>query len=264
MSGHWRLIDSGLCGAAFNMALDEAIAAAVRSRSAPPTLRFYGWQSPAVTLGCFQRSSSVDLGYCRQQEIPVVRRLTGGRAILHGDELTYSFSARTDCAPFDQGLLVSYRSISAAFDRAFLRLGLRVEAKETRERGRVLTRSPLCFRSSSYGEILIERRKLVGSAQKRWKDGLLQQGSLPYAHDSALLQRIFGITGSAPDDGHMAALRTVLPGLDEGRLRQALIEAFEEVFGVSLAAARPDPEEVRHARDLEAGRYLQDAWNLRL
>jgi len=264
MTRQWRLIDSGPCSAPYNMALDEAIALSVRKDDAPPTLRFYGWDRPSLSLGCFQKSADLDLAYCRRNSIPVVRRPTGGRAILHGDELTYSFSVRTDQAPFAKGLLESYRSISIAFSLAFRKIGLIVASKKQKEKGRVLARSPLCFQSSSYGEILIAGRKIVGSAQKRWKDGLLQQGSIPYAYDTETMRRVFDLEGSLQDHDGMAALRYVMPDFDEARLKNTIIAAFGEVFGISLPASHPSPDESRLARELEGQKYRQESWNLRL
>lgn len=264
MFKQWRLIDSGPCSAAYNMALDEAIATAVRRHDAPPTLRLYGWTGPAVSLGCFQKAADVDIAYCSTRNIPVIRRPTGGRAILHGNELTYSFAVRTDLSPFSQGLLESYRIISSAFARAFRKLGLCVESKDRRERGRVLVRSPLCFQSSSYGEILSNNRKIVGSAQKRWKNGLLQQGSVPYAYDSETARHIFGGRFASETEDRMTTVKTVLPDLDDAAFRQAITEAFEETFCVSLLASHPTAEEALLARELEKQKYLHDSWNLRL
>jgi len=153
------------------MALDEAIATGGQKRSSPSHIGGVWLEQAFVDLGCFQRASDIDIEYCRVQDIPVVRRPTGGRAILHGDELTYSFSAKTDRPPFSNGLLDSYRSISIAFSLAFKKIGLAVELKKVREKGRMLSGSPLCFHSSSFGEILVDKKKLVGSAQKRWNDG---------------------------------------------------------------------------------------------
>ncbi|NJD55403.1 MAG: lipoate--protein ligase family protein [Nitrospirae bacterium] len=264
MKQSWRLVDSGPGSASFNMALDEAIALSVRRMDAPPTLRLYGWDRPAVSLGCFQRSIDLDLAYCKEKNIPVVRRPTGGRAILHGNELTYSFSVRTDRAPFINGLMESYRSISSAFSRAFQRVGVSVETKTRKEKGRVLTRSPLCFASSSYGEILVDNSKLVGSAQKRWRDGLLQQGSVPYAYDKETMRHVFGSSGTLQDMCGMAALKEVMPDIDGSALKKAIAGAFEEVFRVSLPASQPSPEESRLAQELEEQKYLQGSWNLRL
>jgi lipoate-protein ligase A len=264
MTDEWRLIDSGPCSASYNMALDEAIAASVMKHETPATLRFYGWSSPSLSLGCFQKASDIDLAYCRSHHIPVVRRPTGGRAILHGDELTYSFSVRRDQAPFAGGLLESYRNISNAFRLAFGMVGIHVEAKRQREKGRVLTRSPLCFQSSSYGEILIENRKIVGSAQKRWQDGLLQQGSVPYAYDDEKMRHIFGMQASSHTKDGMTALKDNMPDFDEVKFKNAVTGAFEETFGISLLTSHPTEEEVHLARELELQKYHQDFWNFRL
>ncbi len=261
MDNTWRLIDSGPCGAFYNMALDEAIAASVRKGSAPPTLRLYGWDRPSVTLGCFQKASDIDAAYCGSRGIPVVRRPTGGRAILHGRELTYSFSVRTDCEPFSRGLLESYRSISAAFSLAFQKAGVCAESKKQREKGRVLAGSPLCFRSASFGEILVGNRKAVGSAQKRWEDGLLQQGSVPYSYDEAETGVIFGVPDATAIRDSMTCLEEVTPGTGEAEFREMVKASFEETFGVSFLRECPSEEEMSLARDLEREKYSRDSWN---
>jgi lipoate-protein ligase A len=260
MEKEWRLIDSGPCGAFHNMALDEAVAAHVRKKKAPPTLRLYGWDRPSLTLGCFQKASDIDAAYCASRGIPVVRRPTGGRAILHHRELTYSFSVRT-AGPFSKGLLDSYRSIAAAFHLAFQKAGIRAEVKKQRERGRVLAGSPLCFRSSSFGEILVDNRKAVGSAQKRWEDGLLQQGSVPCLYDADEISRVFGAGAGAALGSAMTCLEEVMPGLGEKGFGEMLKASFEETFGISFLLCRPLPEEEALARDLEASKYSLKSWN---
>jgi len=263
METKWRLIDSGPCDAFYNMAFDEAIATEARKGSAPPTLRLYGWDRASVTLGSFQKASDINIEYCRLHDIPIVRRPTGGRAILHGDELTYSFSSKTDNGPFSHGLLDSYKRISMAFLSALRKIGVKAEQKKESEKGRVLSRSPLCFQSSSYGEILIENRKLVGSAQKRWKDGLLQQGSIPYTCDKEKIVPVFGRKVSHTENS-LHGLKEIVPDFDDQNFRKALREAFEETFGISLLTSHPDPAEHQLAEELEQRKYLQESWNLRL
>jgi lipoate-protein ligase A len=124
MTETWRFLDTGPCAAAYNMALDESIATAVRQGNAPPTLRLYGWHEPSVSIGYFQKITDVDAAYCDMRNIPLVRRPTGGRAILHGDEITYSFSSKTTSALFSTGLLDSYKKISTAFVLALKRIGI--------------------------------------------------------------------------------------------------------------------------------------------
>ena len=263
MSPIWRLIDSEPGSASYNMALDEAIAISVRNREAPPTLRLYSWDRPSLSLGCFQKTADLDLDYCRQSIIPYVRRPTGGRAILHRDELTYSFSVRTDEEAFSEGLMASYRSISSAFNLAFRKTGIHVESRMQRERGRVLTGNPLCFDSTSYGEILLNNRKIAGAAQKRWQDGLVQQGSLPYTCDREKIGHII-CRRSADSENTLKGLKEIWPDFNDQNFRKAVREAFEETFGISLSPAHPAQAEHQLALELEQRKYLQSSWNLRL
>jgi lipoate-protein ligase A len=263
MEGSWRLIDTGRCPAAFNMALDEAIATLVRKEGLPPVLRLYGWDRSSLSLGCFQKTSDVDVSYCVAHGIPIVRRPTGGRAILHGDELTYSLSAGIRSGHFSGGLLDSYRRIGAAFHLALRKLGLAAETKSQREKGRVLAGSPLCFQSSSYGEILVNNKKVVGSAQKRWDDGLLQQGAIPYSHRGDEMEKILGPSNCGSFLDCATGLRDVAPGLDEDRLKGSIVSSFEEVFGIRFLPDRPSREELTLARRLEEEKYLQGEWNFR-
>lgn len=257
----WRFINSGPCTASYNMALDEAIAVSVRRGDAPPTLRLYGWDRPSVTLGSFQKIGDINAQFCSENDIPVVRRPTGGRGILHWDELTYSFSSRNE-GFFTGGLLDSYRQLSTAFKYALETLGLDVTMKKERESGSALNRTALCFRSTSYGEISLQERKLIGSAQKRWKDGLLQQGSLPYAIDEEGTKNVFTLSPSVVLKDRMIGLREVLPRLDAEKLREMIRISFEKTFGIRFLCSGPSQEEDRLARDLENRKYRSPRWNL--
>lgn len=245
------------------MALDEAISTEVRRGPSPPTLRLYGWEKPSLSLGCFQSVSDINSDYCKDHAIPVVRRPTGGRAILHGDELTYSFSAKTDKGLFSHGLLDSYKKISMAFSVSFHKIGIHAGAKQKREKGRVLARSPLCFQSSSFGEILLENKKLVGSAQKRWNNGLLQQGSIPYCFQEEILQGICGSEQTASLRHCMLTLKDIYPLFDENKFKNAVASSFEEAFGIRLLLSAPSPEEYFLAEEIRTQKYLQDDWNFR-
>ncbi len=257
----WRLIESGEGDAALNMAIDEAIAVCVRQKKSSPTLRLYGWYRPSVTIGCFQDAAEIDLAYCRDHAIPVVRRPTGGRAILHHRELTYSFASSLDEQPFGHGLLDSYARIAEAFRRAFTKLGIRAEPKPRREKRNELVKSSLCFHATSFAEIVVDNRKLVGSAQRRWSDGLLQQGSLPYSCDEVQMGHIFGSNVVDALRFRMTTLDAVAT-TDSAAVAKAVISGFEDAFGVSL---RPEPlrnEEMVLALQLADRKYRQDAWNL--
>ncbi len=263
MNKTWRLIDSGPCSAYHNMALDEAIATYVRKGISLPTLRLYEWDRPSLSLGRFQGASGINVEYCNDNKIPIVRRPTGGRAILHDKELTYSFSARTDEQPFSKGLNDSYKTISAALALAFKKTGIHAEPKKHREKGRVLVRSPLCFLSSSFGEILINNKKAIGSSQKRWKDGLLQQGSIPYIYNEEILLNIFGTEKTSSLKLCSIGIKEVLPEFTESEFKRMISVSFEETFGIRLVLSHPSQEESLLARDLEDQKYTLHLWNLR-
>ena len=264
MSDTWRFIDSGPCGASYNMALDEAVAGAVRADNARATLRFYEWDAPSVSIGCFQKIRDIDTEYCRQCKIPFVRRPTGGRAILHGDEITYSFSVKTNDGLFSRGLLDSYKKISAAFEKAFLKIGLAPELKLLKDNRHTVSedmrKSPLCFQSVSYGEISVMSGKIIGSAQKRWPDGLLQQGSIPFSPDREKTGRVFGIQPSSEPDNKSRGLKDIMSDLNPGDLKDAIRVSFEEMFDVSFVMSTPSREEVSLAHELESLKYSSSHW----
>lgn len=192
----------------------------------------------------------------------MVRRLTGGRAIYHHLELTYSFSASILDGPFSKGLLDSYRKISGALCRAMSKLGLRPEAKDGRDggRGHRDSRSPLCFDSASFAEITLGNRKIIGSAQKRWKDSLMQQGSIPYSFDEDTVKKVFNMDPEVNLGEKMIGLGDVIPGLEPADLKGAIRVSFEETFETEFIPTSLFPEEHLLALQSEAQRYLSPEW----
>jgi len=182
-----RIIDSGLNDPFLNMAIDEAISIFVRNGNSPPTLRFYGWLKPSVTIGEFQKANEINQDICNKLKIPVVRRPTGGKGILHYDDLTYSFTAKKE-GIFRGSLFQTYEKLSSIFSEAFNLSGIKTEIKKNRDS---VNRSSLCFASSSFGEISFNGIKIMGSAQKRWRDGFLQQGTIPIIVNRELLKKVF-------------------------------------------------------------------------
>ncbi len=264
MTDSWRFIDTGPCGAAFNMALDEAAAISVREDNSPPTLRLYGWEVPSVSIGCFQKIGEVDVEHCLRSHIPIVRRPTGGRAILHGDEITYSFAVKTSTGVFSKGLFDSYKKISLALGEALIKTGFDPELKLLKEsRGTArsdIQKSPLCFQSVSYGEISVNSGKIIGSAQKRWQDGLLQQGSIPLLADRENTSRVFRSSSHRGSDIPLCGLKDMVPDLNPYKLKEAIRASFEEMFEVSFIMSGPSKEEISLARELEAQKYSSRLW----
>jgi len=268
MDNSWRVIDTGACGAAFNMALDEAIAITVREGLSAPTLRLYGWSQVSVSIGCFQRSADINVGYCRENGIPIVRRATGGRAVCHHDEITYSFSTQTKTGLFSHGLFDSYKKISAALKDALSFVGISTQ-REPRKRSLNMSvlspavHDPLCFRSASYGEISVDEIKVIGSAQKRWTDGLLQQGSIPFVVDNTRVSKIFPRDELHAARKPLVGLKQLLPSLSYDEMRNAIQVAFEKTFQIRLVPSDPSRQEMLLSKELEEQKYLNDAWSFR-
>lgn len=265
MEDNWRFIDTGSCSASYNMALDEAIATEIRRGSSQPTLRIYGWNMPSVSIGYFQKVRDIDFNYCIEKGIPIVRRPTGGRAILHNNEITYSFSVKTGDGIFSEGLLDSYRRISTAFVLSLSKIGLLPELKLLREARNPLptsrhSKSPLCFKSISYGEVSIDNKKIMGSAQKRWSDGLLQQGSIPCIIDRDEMARVFRLESSVVVE-NIIGLQEILQHFNPEDLRNIIRISFEETFNTTLIPLLPSQEEISLAEKLEVRKYLSYNWN---
>jgi lipoate-protein ligase A len=256
----WRLIVSGKGSAPFNMALDEALAFSVRQGRHLPTLRFYEWDTLSVTLGYFQKYDEVNTDFCQKKDIPVIRRLTGGRAVLHGKDLTYSFSTGDNDLTFGSSISLNYQKLSAAFLSGFKKLGLNAFMTQ-RKAKRDALRNPSCFKSVSLAEITVEGKKIVGSAQKRWSDGMLQQGSVMVDFDPSVMCEIFyhKNTDMISDIGR---IKDYTSSVTVSQITEALIRAFEETFDREFVNAEPDSYEYDMAKNLELQKYSSSQWNL--
>jgi lipoate-protein ligase A len=181
----WRLLvdDAPRAGAA-NMALDEAIMDAVAAGESPSTLRFYAWLPACLSLGKRQPLSGVDLDRCRRDGVDVVRRATGGLAILHTDELTYSIATLPSDPRAAGAILDAYRKLSQGLVAGLRLLGLPAAMNPVDPLASKYT-SAACFEVPTAYEITVGERKLLGSAQTRPAGRVLQHGSLPLYGDIA-------------------------------------------------------------------------------
>lgn len=176
-SDTWRLIDTGYRSGSFNMAADEVLMTQVSSGTSSPILRFYCWRPAAVSLGYFQAVDQViDLEGCKKRGIEVVRRITGGRAVLHHYELTYSIIAPQQHPAVSGSILESYLKISKCLLNALHSLGIPVQLVPRGVKSGPATSA--CFDAPSWYELTVDGKKLVGSAQTRRQGTLLQHGSI--------------------------------------------------------------------------------------
>ncbi len=260
----WRLLIDPDGDGATNMATDEALLDAYLSpqgRDAPPTLRLYGWSPATLSLGKGQEArGSHDPAYLAAQGLGLVRRPTGGQAVLHERERTYCLVGRLDRPPFDAGVLATYESIADA-----LRGGLESLSIETSTApqlpARASDRGPVCFNVASSHELLHRGRKLVGSAQMRRRQAFLQHGSIPLRANA---QRLGAAIGSQADASRIAGLSDAL-GYEPpiAALDEALIAGFERRFGIELVPGGQTPWERQRIEGLRCWKYLSTCWTHR-
>lgn len=250
----WRLIRG--CGRpAENMARDVAVAWGVGEGLAPPTLRVYCWDPPALSLGYAQRpEAAVDLAACARQGLAVVRRPTGGRAVLHEGDVTYAVAVSRRGAWAGLSVAATCSAIHEAVAAGLRRLGVPADVAGPRT-VREGARGALCFAAVSSHEITAGGRKLVGSAQRRFRHAILQHGSIPLTVDR---ERLASLARRGPGDGAgglgraMVSLAEILgrtPAADE--VAAALAAGLEETFGIVLHDAGYHPAEQRLADQLE-------------
>jgi len=173
----WRIIISDPLPGAINMAVDSAILSAIGRNEVLPTLRLYRWDPPCLSLGYSQPYSDIDLQNLKIKGWDVVRRPTGGRAILHTDELTYAVIGPRTEPRLEGGLLQSYRRLSVALADSLSLLGLPIEVHSGNNPS--ANNQAICFENPSDFEITVDGKKIIGSAQARKKEGILQHGTLP-------------------------------------------------------------------------------------
>lgn len=266
----WRLICDKPASGAWNMAVDEAILESVSAGGAPPTLRLYGWEPACLSLGYGQRYREVDETGLQANGWDVVRRPTGGKAILHVDELTYSVAAPVDHALMGGGVLRSYRRIAAALQHGLEALAVRAVARE-RYNDRTGDPGPVCFEVPSDWEITWDGRKLVGSAQVRRKGGVLQHGTIPLEGDLARITE--ALTFDTPAGREDAAVRVLAKAatvetalgrrVDWEEAAAAVRTGFIEALGIGLELRNLTRSEIAAAEVLSATKYGHPDWTRR-
>lgn len=211
------------------MALDSALLAwGIRTQPQRAVLRLYRWARPTLSLGVHQRVSDELMARCAERGVDVVRRPTGGTAVLHGDDLTYSVVAPTG----GRGVLEAYAWVAEGLIAGFALLGIRAEAGGSRSGAHgaaPLDARSACFATTAGADLKVEGSKVCGSAQVRRSGWFLQHGSIPIG-DGRRLTRDLLLHPGRNDSTCIDLLR---PGTSPGDLAGALIEGFERCWGAS-------------------------------
>ena len=240
------------------MAIDEAIFKARRDGIVPPTLRVYEWSSPAVSLGRLQSFSDIDLDACRELGVSIVRRITGGKAAIHGRDISYSVCASHEDS-FCRSAVRTYSIISRCLEKAFESMGLDVEVV----RERIPSDKPACFSNPSFGDVVFRGTKLAGGAQA-WRAGyFIQQGTILLDFDPDVHSAIFGDFLCEADQESGTAFKGHFPSGSPNleRIKYSLSRGFERLLGVRFRRSKLTDIELLMARELIA-KYADSRWTM--
>lgn len=271
----WRLLIDQANNAAWNMAADETMLMALAEGTAGPTLRFYGWNPPAVSIGYFQRlDEEIDRAACARMGIDVVRRLTGGRAVLHEAEVAYSLVVHEDSPGIPSTVSGSYLFFSHAIVAGLGRLGISAQLQPP-EISRALLKgsnsSAACFDAPSHHEIIVAGRKVVGSAQVRHKGILLQHGSVSLIFRADRVTALLKFANEASREKLTQDLNDKAGGLSDisgkmleyGVVVSALQAGFIEKCDLKLSLGRRNFLELDKIKQLAKNKYCAETWNCR-
>jgi lipoate-protein ligase A len=266
----WRLIMGEVADGATNMAVDQTIAEAATVGKALPTMRFYTWHPACVSLGRNQPIADIDVGRCASRGFDIVRRPSGGRAILHTDELTYCVAAPASEPRVSGGVLEVYHRLTAGLVSALHSLGIAAGEAGTEPSGEA-TPSAACFRVPSAHEIVLSGRKLLASAQCRQAGWVLQHGSLPLRGDVGRIADVLALADDDERDALRSALRSrsttvadVL-GSEQGfeQVAAVLAEGWARVLNVTWQRGELSPWERSRAAELRETKYADRSWTER-
>jgi len=257
---NWRLLDTGALPASLNMAIDQALLEMhVRGKS-PPTLRFYQWNPPAVSLGHLQKRHAIDPAACRAAGIDLVRRPTGGRAVLHFNDLTYSVAAGV-AEGIPRTVQAAYNLLCGGLLAGFRLLGF--EAESGRESARSL-QADICFMRTAIGDIVYRGKKFLGNAQAWTGSSMLQHGSIILAPQGRTWTTI--LKSNMPKDALNNKIRGAMTSLEEilcrdvnlEEVKAALTEGMAGVLRVNFQRAGLSADEVHLAREIASGQTFSE------
>lgn len=274
MKSKWYFINSGPCSPSYNMALDEALLDFHSKGEIPPVIRFYEWNPATLSIGYFQSANKdIDFQALKAQNIGFVRRPTGGRAVLHESELTYSIIVTEQYPDMPATVTEAYRVLSEGLLYGFHNLGLDAyfSIPDTEEKLLDLKKpkSAVCFDAPSWYELVVEGKKVAGSAQTRQKGVILQHGAILLDLDEEKLLSVFKFSNEEAKE----KMRLKLPekAIAINRLTDRLItisecveafkNGFEKALDIELVPYELTEKQQQYVKTIEETKYLNDEWN---
>ncbi|MDR7072704.1 lipoate--protein ligase family protein [Fictibacillus barbaricus] len=273
---NWYFIDSGNCEPAINMALDEALLTWHSEGKIPPVIRFYGWNPATLSIGYFQKvEKEINLDAVKKYDLGFVRRPTGGRGVLHDKELTYSVIVSEEHEAMPQSVTEAYRVISEGIKVGFQNLGLdayfAVPKTEEEREGLKNPRSAVCFDAPSWYELVVEGRKVAGSAQTRQKGVILQHGSILLEIEEDKLFDLFKYSSERVRERMQAAFKKKAVAINDlvekpitiDEAKAAFQKGFEEGLNVNLIPMALTDQQWAEVEEIAKNRYRNDEWTYR-
>jgi lipoate-protein ligase A len=268
----WRLLKTPPTNGSWNMAVDEALLEAVGQDNSPPTLRLFAWEPPCLSIGYAQSIHVVDEGRLRSNGWDLVRRSTGGGAILHTDELTYSVMGSTNEPRLSGDIITSYQRLSTAILLALKNLGLPAESRPMMKSTQDTPTDPVCFEIPSHYEITVGGKKLVGSAQARKKNAVLQHGTLPLRGDLTRITQalVYPDAGARVKAAHRLLSRATTVESVMGKtvswekVAQAFTNAFSQALNIDLFPEELTQKERVRAEELIGEKFGNEEWTRRV
>ncbi len=272
MTQNWRVIIDPPATGAWNMAVDEALLQSAIRGDGLPTLRLYSWQPGCLSLGRAQPIQDVDKERTQDHEWDIVRRLSGGRAILHIDELTYSFTGNINEPLFQNEIIESYLRIARGLVRFLNLLEISPEINHSRQADQIHKAEPICFEVPSQYEITYQGRKLIGSAQARKENGVLQHGSIPLFGDITRITQCLRYEDEPKRSQAAIRMHSRACTLEEVLSKkvelvetiQPFIQAFQVEHELSFVEGTLTGEEKSLAESLAVSKYGSPEWNERI
>lgn len=212
----------------YNMDFDSNLLyEAIKLQLKEPILRVYGWKPKCVSLGRNQKPESINYKYCTENNIDIVKRPTGGRGLLHDDELTYSFICPIDFLENGSSIITSYKEISSAIIRGFNYLNIELELGGKKAD----TAHDYCMLLSTGADLCYKGKKLIGSAQYRTQNYLLQHGSILFSYNKSLLKNIFS---EQINSSVLTCMQEINPNLTRKDITEVLKKGFCDYFSISF------------------------------
>lgn len=269
MAETWGFIDSGHTSPAFNMALDELMVEWLSKGEMGSTLRFYGWSPAGISIGRFQDANKkIDFQQAADYGVEIVRRQTGGRAVLHDQELTYSVAVPESHPAMPRSVKEAYLVISRGLSEGYRELGINAELAIP-DASAETTDSAVCFDKSSWYELLVEGKKAAGSAQMRKKGIILQHGSIPIEIDSVKLFDLFSYPSVELKQRARDAFKGKAIAINEAaeraynfdEVKAAFKRGFEKGLGIELETLTLTKAQLVEIDRLAETKYKHLDWN---